>query len=79
LKKTYVSRVKNLLDGEHKEQSMQRSGQQQPNQQHQQPLDRAPHSHSESAHAGCTPNTQPSTAEPVGSVAVATTTTTLVY
>jgi predicted RNase H-like nuclease len=52
---------------------MQRLGQQQPNQQ--QPSDRATHSHLESAHAGCTPNTQASTAEPTGSPAAATTTT----
>jgi hypothetical protein len=58
---------------------MQWSGQQQPNQQHQQqPSDIATHSHSELAHAGRTPNTQPSTAKPVGSPAAATTTS-LVY
>jgi hypothetical protein len=56
---------------------MQWSGQQQPNQQQpnqQQPLDRATHSHSESAHVGCTTNTQPSVAKPAGSPAAATTT-----
>jgi hypothetical protein len=56
---------------------MQRSGKQQSNQQHQQqPSDRPTHSHLESAHAGCTPNTQPSAAKPAGSSASATTTTT---
>jgi hypothetical protein len=55
---------------------VQRSGQQQTHQQ--QPSDRATHSHSESAHAGCTLNAQPSVAEPVGSPAAATTTTTSV-
>jgi hypothetical protein len=58
---------------------MQRSGQQQPNQQHQQqPSNRATHSHSESAHAGYTRNTQPSAAEPASSLAAAATNTTSV-
>jgi hypothetical protein len=47
-RKTYISLINSLLDGEHKEQSVQQSGKQQPNQQHQQqPSDKATHSHSE--------------------------------
>jgi hypothetical protein len=75
-KKTYISVLKNLLDGKHEEQSVQQAGQQPPNQQcQQQPSNGATHSHTESTYACCAPNTQPSAAEPVGSPAAATTTT----
>jgi hypothetical protein len=75
--KTYMSLLKNHLDGEHEEQSVQQPSQQQPDQQcQQQPSDRATHSHAELVYVSSAPNSQPSVAEPVGSPAAATTTAT---
>jgi hypothetical protein len=71
-----MSLTKNLLDGEHAEQSVHWASQQQPGQQ--QPTDGAVDSYSESADASSASNAQPSAPEPTSSPAATTTTTTSV-
>jgi hypothetical protein len=68
-----VGVTKNLLDGEHEEQSLQWSGQQ----CQQQPTDEATPSYSEPADVGSTSDAQSAAVEPAGSPATTTTTTSI--
>jgi hypothetical protein len=76
--KLLISLIKNLLDGEHKEQPLQGPGQQHSGQQcqQQQLTDGAATGYTKPADASSDPDPQSTPAEPLGSTATTATTTT---
>jgi hypothetical protein len=78
--KLLISLIKNILDGDHKEQPLQWPGQQHSGQQcqQQQLTDGAAPSYTKPADASSDPDPQSTPTEPPGSTATTTTTTTSV-